>query len=90
MKKENIHITGDSIIIKSVTENDVEDYLYIKRFASIFRAEYDKENGFWEYMKPQLIEDINGSDYICLIYVKNTGRVIGYIELEMKMHVVRR
>lgn len=84
MEKENIYITGDSIVIKSVTKNDIEDYLYIKRYATILKAEYDKENGFWEYMKPRLIEDINGNDCICLIYLKNTGRVIGYIDLEME------
>jgi RimJ/RimL family protein N-acetyltransferase len=42
------------------------------------------ENELWEYMKPHLIEDINGNDCICLIYVKNTSRVIGYIDLQLK------
>jgi RimJ/RimL family protein N-acetyltransferase len=84
LKKEDIYITGDLVIIKSVTENDIEDYLYVKRYASLFKEAYDKENGFWEYMKPRLIEDINGNDCICLICLKNTGRVIGYIDIEMK------
>lgn len=84
LEKEDIYITGDSIVIKYVTENDIEDYLHIKRYATILKAEYDKENGFWEYMKPRLIEDINGNDCICLIYLKNTGRVIGYIDLELE------
>lgn len=84
MEKEDIYITGDTVVIKSVTENDIEDYLYIKRYATLFKAEYDKENGFWEYMKPRLIEDINGNDCICLIYLQNTGRVLGYIDLELE------
>lgn len=54
-----------------MTKNDVENYLYIKRFVSNFKEAYDKENGFWEYMKPQLIEDINGNNWICLIYLKS-------------------
>ena len=84
MKKENIHITGDLVVIKSVTENDIEDYLHIKRYATNLKAEYDKENGFWEYMKPRLIEDINGSDCICLIYLKSTSHAIGYIDLQLE------
>jgi RimJ/RimL family protein N-acetyltransferase len=84
LEKEDIYITGDSVVIKSVKENDIEDYLHVKRYATIFKAAYDKENEFWEYMKPQLIEDINGNDCICLICLKNTGRVIGYIDIEMK------
>ncbi len=46
MKKEDIYIAGNSVIIKSVTEKEIDKYLHIKRFATIFKAEYDKENGF--------------------------------------------
>jgi RimJ/RimL family protein N-acetyltransferase len=67
-----------------VKENDIEDYLYVKRYATIFKSAYDKESNLWEYMKSQLVDDVNGNDCICLIYLKNTGRVIGYIELELK------
>lgn len=84
MKKEDIHIIGDSVIIKSVTEKEMDDYLYIKRFATILKTAYDKENELWEYMKPSLIEDIKGSDIICLIYHRKSNKAIGYIELEMK------
>lgn len=87
MMKEDIHIIGDSVVIKSAQESDIEDYLYVKRYATLFKETYDKENEFWEYMKSQLIEDMNGNDCSCLIYHKNTNRVIGYIDLEMKnMH----
>lgn len=83
MKKENIYIAGDSLVIKSVKEQVIDDYLYIERFATILKAMYDKENGFWEYMKPRLLDDMNGSDIICLIYLRKSNKAIGYIELEM-------
>jgi RimJ/RimL family protein N-acetyltransferase len=84
MRKEDIYLTGNSVVIKTVKENDIEDYLHVKRYATIFKSAYDKENELWEYMKSQLVDDISGNDCICLIYLKNTGRVIGYIELELK------
>lgn len=34
-------------------------------------------------MKPRLIDDMNGDNIICLVYQKESGRVVGYIELEM-------
>lgn len=84
MEKQDIYITGDLVVIKSVTENDIEDYLHIKRYATILKAEYDKGNGFWEYMKPSYIDDIYGSDIICLICNINSNKAIGYISFEMK------
>ncbi|EOS69650.1 hypothetical protein C818_02431 [Lachnospiraceae bacterium MD308] len=83
MKKEDIYIVGDSVIIKSVTEKEIDDYLHIRRFATVFKAEYDKENGLWEYMRPKLIDDIEGPDIICLIYQEKSNKAIGYVELEM-------
>ena len=40
MKKEDIYIVGDSVIIKSVTEKEIDDYLHIRRFATVFKAEF--------------------------------------------------
>ena len=34
-------------------------------------------------MKPRLLDDMNGSDIICLIYHRKSNKAIGYIELEM-------
>lgn len=84
MKKENVYTVGTTVIIKTVTDNDLEDYLYMKRYATIFKEAYDKENGLWEYMKPRLIEDIKGNDCICLIYQRSSGCAVGYIDLELK------
>ncbi len=66
--KKDIYIIGESVIIKSVTEKEIDDYLYIKRFATMIAPEFDRLDGFWEYMKPSYIEDLRGSDIICLIY----------------------
>lgn len=84
MEKEQIYIAGDSLIIKSVTKNDLEDYLYIKRYATFMKEAYDEKKGLWEYMKPRLIENLEGNDCFCLIYYKGINRVIGYIDLELK------
>lgn len=51
---------------------------------NIRSSSYDKKNGLWEYMKPRLIEYIDGDDCVCLIYLKSSGRAIGYIDLELK------
>ena len=75
---------GESVIIKSVTEKEIDDYLYIKRFATMIAPEFDRLDGFWEYMKPSYIEDLHGSDIICLIYNKKSNKAIGYISFEMK------
>ncbi len=82
--KKDIYITGESVIIKSVTENEIEDYLYIKRFATIIAPEFDRLDGFWEYMKPSYIDDLHSSDIICLIYNIKSNKAIGYISFEMK------
>ena len=42
---------GESVIIKSVTEKEIDDYLYIKRFATMIAPEFDRLDGFWEYMR---------------------------------------
>ena len=75
---------GESVIIKSVTEKEIDDYLYIKRFATMIAPEFDRLDGFWEYMKPSYIEDLHGSDIICLIYNIISNKAIGYISFEMK------
>lgn len=75
---------GESVIIKSVTEKEIDDYLYIKRFATMIAPEFDRLDGFWEYMKPSYIEDLHGSDIICLIYNIKSNKAIGYISFEMK------
>ena len=49
--KKDIYIMGESVIIKSVTEKEIDDYLYIKRFATMIAPEFDRLDGFWEYMK---------------------------------------
>lgn len=84
MQKESLHITGESVMIRSVTGKDLDDYLYIRRYATIFKTAYDTEDGLWEHMKPGLIEDIKGPNIICLIYQRQSQKRIGYIELEMK------
>lgn len=83
MKKENIHITGDLVVIKSVTENDIEDYLRVRRYATVFKVAYDAENELWEDMKQKLIGDVKGNNIICLIYHKKSENTVGYIEIEM-------
>lgn len=83
MKKENIHITGDLVVIKSVTENDIEDYLHVRRYATVFKVVYDAENELWESMKQKLIGDIKGDNIICLVYQKKLKNIVGYIEIEM-------
>jgi RimJ/RimL family protein N-acetyltransferase len=84
LEKENIYITGDSVIIESVTEKELDDYLYIKRYATMIASEFDRLDGFWEYMKPSYIEDLHGPDIICLIYNIKSNKAIGYISFEMK------
>lgn len=84
MQKESFYITGESVVIKLVTRKELDDYLYIRRYATVFKKVYDIKDGPWEYMKQGLIEDMQGSDIICLIYQKQSKKRIGYIELEMK------
>lgn len=81
--KEDIYISGDLVIIKSVTEKDIEDYLRVRRYATVFKVAYDAENELWESMKQKLIDDIKGDNIICLIYQKKSENVVGYIELEL-------
>ena len=83
MKKENICIVGDSVILKSVTENEIDDYLYIRRFATVFKMAYDADNELWARMRQALIDDVKGENVICHIYLKKSKEAIGYIELEM-------
>lgn len=83
LKKENIYITGDLVVIKSVTENDIEDYLRVRRYATVFKVAYDAENELWEDMKQKLIGDVKGNNIICLIYHKKSENTVGYIEIEM-------
>ncbi len=83
MKKENIYIVGDSVIIKSVTEKEIEDYLHIRRFATVFKMAYDAEDELWAHMRQELIDDVKGANIVCLIYLIKSKVAIGYIELEM-------
>ena len=82
LEKEQIYIAGDSLIIKSVTKNDLEDYLYIKRYATFMKEAYDEKKELWEYMKPRLIENLEGNDCFCLIYYKgiNYSKIKIYYE----------
>ncbi len=84
LKKEDIYITGDSVIIKSVTEKELDEYLSVRRYATIFKTVYDAENELWFGMKQELIDDVKGANIICLIYQKKSKDAVGYIELEMK------
>ncbi|MCM1246248.1 MAG: GNAT family N-acetyltransferase [Roseburia sp.] len=83
MKKENVYITGDLVVIKSVTENDIDDYLHVRRYATVFKLAYDAENALWGSIKQKLIDDVKGDDIICLIYQRKSKSVVGYIEIEM-------
>ena len=71
MKKAYIYLTGDSVIIKSVTEKELDEYLSVRRYATIFKTVYDAENELWFAMKQELIDDVKGANIICLIYRKN-------------------
>lgn len=84
LKKEDIYLTGDSVIIKSVTEKELDVYLSVRRYATIFKTVYDAENELWFSMKQELIDDVKGANIICLIYQKKSRDAVGYIELEMK------
>lgn len=81
--KKDIYITGNSVIIKSVTEKEIDDYLSVRRVATVFKEAYDADNELWENMKQKLIDDIKGTNIICLIYQRKSKAAIGYIELEM-------
>lgn len=82
--RKDIKIIGNSVIIKSATEKEIKDYLYIKRFATMIASEFDRLDGFWEYMKPSYIDELYSMDIICLIYNKKNNKALGYISLEMK------
>lgn len=84
LKKEDIYLTGDLVIIKSVTEKELDVYLSVRRYATIFKTVYDAENELWFAMKQELIDDVKGANIICLIYQKKSKDAVGYIELEMK------
>lgn len=67
-----------------MTEKEIDEYLSIRRYATIFKTVYDAENELWFAMKQELIDDVKGANIICLIYQKKSKDAVGYIELEMK------
>lgn len=83
MNKNNISLTGKSVIVKSVTTNELEEYLKVRRYATMFKVAYDMDAKLWENMKQQLVDDITGKNVICLIYEAKSMAACGYIELEM-------
>lgn len=83
MNKNNISLTGKSVIVKNVSTDKLEEYLNVRRYATMFRVAYDMDAGLWKNMKQQLVDDITGKNVICLIYEAKSMDVCGYIELEM-------
>lgn len=83
MNKNNIFLTGKLVIVKNVSNDELETYLKVRRYATMFKPAYDMDVGLWDNMKRQLMDDITGKNVICLIYEAESMEVCGYIELEM-------
>lgn len=67
-----------------MTEKEIDEYLSIRRCATVFKTVYDAEKELWFGMKQELTDDIKGANIICLIYQEKSKDAVGYIELEMK------
>lgn len=83
MNRNNIYLIGKLVIVKNVLTNELETYLNVRRYATMFQVAYDMDAKLWENMKQQLIDDITGKNVICLIYEAKSMVPCGYIELEM-------
>lgn len=51
MNKDNISLTGKSVIVKNLSADKLEEYLNVRRYATMFRVAYDMDAGLWKNMK---------------------------------------
>lgn len=72
----------EDICLKTLTDDQTEEYLNCKRHASVFSGVYEKLNETgWNYMKTVFLESIHDENIRRLIY-DPCGECIGFIELE--------
>lgn len=80
MSKE--FVEAKIFLVKVIPEN-IEQYLYVKKKASLFSKAYEEMQGVWLAMETELRQSAFKEGLRMLIYDKKTNVLYGYVEAEI-------
>lgn len=75
-------IVSDNIVLIAVNPENMEQYLYVKKMASLFTSLYEEIDGLWSSVEEEIKKSVFDDSLRMLIYSNEEEELLGYIGAE--------